>query len=90
MKLVGRRSPTLNRAGRNRPSDFRLNTKAVAVERQMKFRELETVVLERDIPKHGLRKGDLLERSSNSMSPMGWKSNSSGHQEDSSASDVAH
>jgi uncharacterized protein DUF4926 len=25
----------------------------------MKFRELETVVLERDIPEHGLRKGDL-------------------------------
>jgi hypothetical protein len=23
----------------------------------MKFRELETVVLERDIPEHGLRKG---------------------------------
>jgi hypothetical protein len=25
----------------------------------MKFRELETVVPERDIPEHGLRKGDL-------------------------------
>jgi len=25
----------------------------------MTFRELETVVLERDIPEHGLRKGDL-------------------------------
>jgi hypothetical protein len=25
----------------------------------MRFRELETVVLERDIPEHGLRKGDL-------------------------------
>jgi hypothetical protein len=25
----------------------------------MKFCELETVVLERDIPEHGLRKGDL-------------------------------
>jgi hypothetical protein len=25
----------------------------------MKFRELETVVLERDIPERGLRKGDL-------------------------------
>ncbi len=25
----------------------------------MKFKELQTVVLERDLPEHGLRKGDL-------------------------------
>lgn len=25
----------------------------------MKFRELDTVVLDRDVPSHGLRKGDL-------------------------------
>jgi hypothetical protein len=37
----------------------------------MRFHELDTVVLERDILERGLRKG-ALGRSSSSMSLMGW------------------